>query len=486
MKKLVTLLFVVIISSQFIFAQKTNWPMNGKIKVYFSYPVNTTVSSGTNAVRLDSCIADTLASYIGRAKKSLDFCVYNTSSSTALTKVINAVNSAYTRGVTVRWIKDSSQTNTALSSLNAGIHVIASPIANSTYGTSYIMHDKFMIIDGGPTTTNATDAIVWTGSADWSTSQFNQCYNNIVIIQDSALAHAYTKEFNQMWGSTTAIPNSTNSKFGVKKTASSTHSFTIGGSTVELYFSPMDATQTHIVSAINTANTDLYFGLYTFTTNNIATPIATKHTAGIYTAGIMDSYSVGCSACAAWTTLSASTALGTSLLKEYTGATSYYIYHNKFAIIDPSNPSSDPQVVTGSHNWSSGANSSNDENTLIIHNATVANMYYQSFYQDFTNLGGTLSTVTGENDITPADGDVYIYPNPVTEGSPVYLNINSNLNLNDAKLVIYDILGNKLKEISHLNSQQTAINCGLQSKGMYFYQLMNNNEPVKSGKFIVR
>jgi hypothetical protein len=113
-------------------------------------------------------------------------------------------------------------------------------------------------------------------------------------------------------------------------------------------------------------------------------------------------------------------------------------------------------------------------------------MYYQSFYQDFTNLGGTLSTVTGENDLTPADGDVYIYPNPVTEGSPVYLNINSNLNLNDAKLVIYDILGNKLKEISHLNSQQTAINCGLQSKGMYFYQLMNNNEPVKSGKFIVR
>jgi phosphatidylserine/phosphatidylglycerophosphate/cardiolipin synthase-like enzyme len=481
MKKLVTLLFVVIISSQFIFAQKTtNWPMNGKIRVYFTRKVNTSVSSGVNAVYLNNTLNDTLVAYINRAQTSIDFCVYDYSDDAVMTPVENAITSAHNRGVTIRWIYDSSEVvsgyNTALAKLPSGVKKLASPVANSTYGTSYIMHDKFVIFDAA----SSTNATVWTGSPDWGTYQFNYCFNNVVVIQDQPLAQAYTTEFNQMWGSTNATYNKANSKFGVKKTAATTTSFTIGGSTVELYFSPMGQTQTHIINAMNTANTDLYFGIYTFSTTYLSAPIITLHNNGIFTAGIVDSWSNG-NTCV--TNLTSS--LGSDF-KIYTESNDT-IYHNKFAIIDPSNTSSDPQVVTGSHNWSAGANSYNDENTLIIHNAVVANMYYQEFYQNFIQVGGgSLPLITGVNEINPTDGDIYIYPNPVAEGSPVYLNINSSLNLNDAKLVIYDILGNKLKEISHLNSQQTAINCGLQSKGMYFYQLMNNNEPIKSGKFIVR
>jgi len=486
MKKTFILLVIVMIYSQLIFAQSTTWPMNGKIRVYFNHPVYTTVSSGTNAVYLNSCIADTLVKYITRAKYTIDCAIYNASSSSTMTPVITAINAAKTRGLTIRWIDNGASTNTAVSSLSSSINKLSSP-TTSGYG---IMHCKFMIIDANSTT--ATDPIVWTGSTNWSEEQFNEDYNNVVIIQDQPLAQAYTAEFNEMWGSTTATPNSTNAKFGSHKTDPlSIHSFTIGGKTVELYFSPTDGVNNHIVSTINSAGTDLYFGVYTFTYNTDATDIVARHTAGVYTAGIIDSYSeygttsppyTACTSCP-YSILNSG--LGSSLLKVFP-VTSYEIYHSKFVIADPSNPNSDPQVLTGSHNWTSSANSENDENTLIIHDATVANMYYQSFFQNFKDMGGTLTILTGVNDIAPVNNDVYIYPNPAVEGSPVYLNINPALNLADAKLVIYDILGNTLKEFVHLNNQQTAIDCGIQIKGMYFYRLFDGNNPVKTGKFLLQ
>src|SRR6185437_15699034 len=101
-----------------------------------------------------------------------------------------AINNAYTRGVQIRWIYDGSSSNTGLSLLNAAINTLGSP-TTSSYG---IMHNKFVIIDANSSDVN--DAIVWTGSFDWSSEQFNTDVNNAIVIQDSALAHAYTDEFN--------------------------------------------------------------------------------------------------------------------------------------------------------------------------------------------------------------------------------------------------------------------------------------------------
>jgi len=59
------------------------------------------------------------------------------------------------------------------------------------------------------------------------------------------------------------------------------------------------------------------------------------------------------------------------------------ILHSKMMVIDQSNPQSDPTVWTGSHNWSSAADQKNDENSIVIHDATIANIYYQEFMQRF-------------------------------------------------------------------------------------------------------
>ena len=61
--------------------------------------------------------------------------------------------------------------------------------------------------------------------------------------------------------------------------------------------------------------------------------------------------------------------------------------HHKYAIGDHSQALSDPTVVTGSHNWSTTAETTNDENTLIIHDERVANLCYQEFTGLLNGMG---------------------------------------------------------------------------------------------------
>jgi hypothetical protein len=220
---------------------------NAKIKCYFNHPVNNAVSTGTNAVYLNGTMKDTLIGYINRAKYSIDFCVYNfyiTSGSDAILTIATAVNNAYTRGVTIRWIGNGSSSNNAWPNLNAGIPTVSSP-TTAGYGIS---HNKFVIIDAN--SANANDPYVWTGSFNFTTQQNNVDYNNALVLQDQVLAQAYTSQFNQMWGSTTATPNAGAAKFGTFKTASAVNSFTVNGTPVEVYFSPKDGTTAKLNAVI--------------------------------------------------------------------------------------------------------------------------------------------------------------------------------------------------------------------------------------------
>lgn len=352
---------------------------SGKIVAYFNRPVDTTVSTGTYANYLDRTMADTLIAYINRARYTIDIAQYNYNQSASYSNIATAINSAITRGVRVRWIYDGNESNTGLALLDTAVHTLASP----TTGAYGLMHNKVVIIDAMSADPN--DAVVSTGSTVWGVNQFNRDYNNTVFIQDSALAHAYLDHFNMMWGDTGAYPNMAMSKFGPYKTDLGRHIFNIGGKTVELYFSPSDRTDAKIQAAINSANSDLYFGMYTFTMATDATAIVNRHTAGVYAPGIVDENSTISGPAYGILT----SGIG-SLLKTQTGAV---IYHNKMLVVDPSNTCSDPLVLTGSHNWTMAAETKNDENTLIIHWDTLANEFYQSFKANYADLGGSLTPV---------------------------------------------------------------------------------------------
>ena len=367
----------ILVNIFFILFSINLFAQNPKIKCYFNHPVNNAVATNAKAVFLNGTFPDTIAAYINRAKYTVDIAQYDFTSTAGdvVSKIATAANNAVARGVVVRWIYNGSSTNKGLSQLNASIKTLGSP-TTSSYG---IMHNKFMVVDANATDT--TVPIVLTASYDWSVQQTNSDYNNMVILQNKNLAIAYYNEFNKMWGGTAAAPDTTKSTFGTHKTASTQHIFNVNGTKVELYFSPKDSLGVHLQNTINTVNNELFFAIYTFTDNTIATLINNKFNSGITVNGIIDNYST---TYAAYKTLSP--VLGTKMILYNKPP---YIYHNKIMLIDAQHPSSDPQVFTGSFNWSNAAETSNDENAIVIHDASIANQYYQSVCDDYFTLGGT-------------------------------------------------------------------------------------------------
>ncbi len=438
---------------------------------YFTQPVDTSVRTGIPAVYLNNCMADTLCAYINRALYTIDIAQYEYIQG-SYANIANAINSAYARGVRIRWIYDGAATNTGLALLNPAIHTLPSP-TSSAYG---IMHNKFMIIDGKSST--PTDPYIWTGSIDWTSDQFKIDYNNTVIVQDSALAHAYLAQFNMMWGDTGIAPNPLLSKFGPYKTDLGHHSYVIGGKTVEVYFSPADGTNSHIQTAINSSNSDMYFGMYTFTDNSDATLLVSRHSAGVYVAGIEDQFS---STYTPYTTLTSG--LGSSFIVYSPSGAAASVYHNKYLIVDPSNICSDPLVETGSHNWSTTADVQNDENILIIHDATAANIYYQAFHKDFLSMGGTLSHIVVSASCTPpylrkgihsgletTNNSISIYPNPTNDMFNISYHLDATENVS---IMIADYLGRE---------QMIPVNNEMQDAGDYNVVFT----PRQSGMYIIK
>ena len=444
--------------------------VTNKIKVYFNHPVDNSFSNGINATYLHNLMMDTIAAYINRAKYTVDIAQYDYSaySGDTMSHIATAVNNAYARGVKVRWIYDSSSANTGLSLLNSGIQKLHSPA-----GTAYnIMHNKFVIIDEY----DSLNAIVSTGSEDWSITMDDHDYNNIVFIQSRVLARAFTNEFNIMWGDTThgAAPTKATSKFGVYKPNSGTHTFNIAGSQVNLYFSPSDATNTQVVNTINSAKVDMYCAMYDFTQTAYANPFKTKNTGGVYTSSILDQYSAGSGT--AYTTMS-----GLPNFVEYMGGCCSYIYHNKYIVVNPSNSCDDPQVLTGSMNWTAAGYNQNDENIIIIHNDTIANMYLQAYAKDYETISSKTLTkqagcLTGENILSDDTPQLNVFPNPFNGSSAITYN-----NIVDGKvsMVVYNIMGQKVATLAdnvQLNAGEHTFTFNGPSAGVYFLQVTENGK----------
>ena len=82
-------------------------------------------------------------------------------------------------------------------------------------------------------------------------------------------------------------------------------------------------------------------------------------------------------------------------------------FHHKYCIIDHANTDSDPLVITGSHNWSGVAETNNDENTMIIHDANIVNQFYQEFQARVNELENQVEpsyNCVGKACIDPMDG----------------------------------------------------------------------------------
>ncbi len=396
---------------------------SGDMKAFFITEPDTSVARFGNAVYTGSSIIDTLIAYVDNAQSTIDIAIYNWNNN-GIPDLGTALNNAANRGVRVRFITDAQTATLGMNTLSSSIPTLQSPVG-AAYG---IMHNKFVVIDAESTDPNRP--IVWTGSTNWTVGQLTTDPNNTVVIQDQSLARAFQLEFQEMWGSSGSLPNSMNSRFGPDKSDNTPHLFNINGIRVELYFSPTDNVEANIIRALESADQDLQVATMLMTRTTLANALADKHNDGVYTAAILnDNTTTGSQP--AWNILSSELPSSRLFLNNQN-----YIMHHKYAIVDQSAPQSDPLVVTGSHNWSNAANQRNDENTIIIYDEVMANLFFQDWVKIFRDNGGTdISNLSGEDFGISISPNV-LYPNP-TSG-------NATLDFtayNSASMQVYDLQG---------------------------------------------
>ena len=357
----------------------------GSITAYFTQSTDPSVAIGPLAVQLNNLVDDTLVAYINLAQSTIDYAVYNTT----ISGIVTALNNAHNSGVTVRVIAEASNTNSALANLDSGIGLLYR--MNST-GSG--MHDKFLAIDAEST----ENAVTITGSTNCTASSFFYDANNVVIVRDQALTRAYRTEFEEMWGGTDAQPNVANSRFGAQKTDNTPHLFNVNGTLVESWFSPSDGTTARIADALHTADQRIEFALFAFTSSTLTDVLIDLEAQGRTVRGIMDDMDPS------WWNVQDMLTAGIDVRSDNNPD----LLHHKYAIVDRDLPAAGPLVITGSHNWSFNAESTNDENTLIIHNATIANQFYQEWSARWNLATGIAEGAVGIDDLG-------LWPNPATD-----------------------------------------------------------------------
>lgn len=429
----------------------------GVMNVYFNHPVNTSVAQYQTAQNLGNTLDDKLITYINACQSTLDIAIYNSDSPGNSVGIAGAINSAYSRGVQVRVIYDGSTSSNMIPLLNSSIPRLPSP-TSSSYG---IMHNKFVVFDANSSDPNLP--WVWTGSTNWTVAQIDgPDKNNAIAIQDQALAQAYKTEFEEMWGSAGINPDTVNSKFGPYKTNNTPHSFVIGGKVVNNYFSPSDGANAQIINVINSANNDVEIASMLITRDDVRDAIINKYNSGIQVVqAVFDSQNPTGNDIP---TLQGT--IGSNKIVQYTGSG---IMHHKFVLVDNFNSTSDPTVLTGSHNWSNSAETKNDENILIIHDKVVADQYYQAFSYLYGQAGGVLATA----ELASNTKNIILYPNP-TEGN-IFIKVDNNLINSKGCILVYSVVGTKLMERNFENMRNASIDLTDYPKGIYFINIRVNN-----------
>jgi phosphatidylserine/phosphatidylglycerophosphate/cardiolipin synthase-like enzyme len=337
---------------------------SGEIRVCFNragIPPKESDAPGTYT----SSMIDTMVAYVNLAQSTLDLAIYDWTNFASFSDqrnlaLVDAINAAFQRGVIVRFMTDAKPTNEVLANLDPAIPILK-------VKTAAIMHDKFFIVDAE----SASNSWLITGSTNPTYNNLVMDLNNLVAIQDQSVAKAYALEFNEMYGSIGESPDTLKSLIGSNKKDNTPHHFLVNGKRIEVYFSPSDLTTGHIISALNKAETRIDFAIMAFTEDLLGNALVDANARGVKVKGIIDYIEYSGSE------YPKLVAAGINVLDymnpDGSGWPDAPTLHHKFAVVDAGTP--EGTVITGSHNWTASAESKNDENTLIIHDEGLADLY---------------------------------------------------------------------------------------------------------------
>ena len=290
-----------------------------------------------------------LVSRINSTKTSLDMAIYGADSIPALDE---AIKSAVVRGVQVRMVYDvNSETKNLYNNTLHLAELIKNAVSDKTEAikSDYTMHNKFIIFD---------DKNVMTGSANISKGDLSDYnHNNIIFIDSPEIAGIYKKEFDQMYSGL----------FHNQKTKLTDYrTFENGSTSVSVYFSPKDKQLSKIiVPLIDNAQKTILIPTFLITDKNITQALINARQRGVNIKVIVDAANAN-SVYSKHNTLRNNGILVKTEI--YAGK-----LHSKTMIID------NKYTILGSMNFSASGENKNDENTMIIRDEKIAELYSAYF-----------------------------------------------------------------------------------------------------------
>lgn len=312
-------------------------------EVYFTTPIYP-----DNPANHRGSLDEKLVAFINTARQTIDMAAYDFD----LENVAHALAEAKARGVRVRMVTDTDTFTDDNPEIVQALGVLKDadiPIVDDQRGP--IMHHKFVVVDS---------SAVWTGSWNLTDGDTYRLNNNAIKIMSPELAQNYTAEFEKMF---------VDRLFGPNKPAGSPHPvLTIGGVNVENYFAPEDEVADKIVARLAQAKQSIHFLAFSFTHDAIGQSVLERARAGVEVSGVFERTG-------SETEFSEFGALRSAGLDVIQDGNPYPLHHKVF-IIDGRT------VIFGSFNFSENANTSNDENLLIVDDPVLA----QSFEAEFQRM----------------------------------------------------------------------------------------------------
>jgi len=310
-------------------------------EVYFTDPVNM-----DDPEQWQGSIEEEIIKKINAAKTSIHIASFEFD----LTPVAEALIAAEERGVEVQWVTDNEH---GLESDEEPGHGQFEMIEDAgaevrADDRSALMHNKFWIFD---------QQMVWTGSTNITENGIFDQNNNVLVVYSTELAAIYEAEFQEMW----------NGEFGPRSPSQlESQNTVVNGSAIQVIFTSEDhAIEESIIPLLNSAQKNIRFLAFSFTDYPMAKAMIDRADAGVDVAGVFEK--VGSSTDSA--ELRTLFCAGVPARRDGNGG----FMHNKLVIVD------ERYVATGSLNYSTNAETSNDENVLIIDNPEIAKLYVEEF-----------------------------------------------------------------------------------------------------------
>ena len=262
---------------------------------------------------------------------------------------------------------------------------------------SGLMHHKFLVIDGKTLVVGSANLTLSDIHGDFLAPASLGNANHLLKISSAPLSEHFTQEFNLMWGD--PLPVSQKDRgfrplFGVKKPYRAPQTVTLTPrSTVTVQFSPtskrldwQESVNGLIDRAISTAQRSVDLMLFVFSEQPLSDRLEQVKNKSVKVRALIESQFFGRDYSEALDMIgialknqscryekgnrvwrSPITTVGIPDLPQGD------LLHHKVGIVDQH------LVITGSQNWSDAANHNNDENLLVIDNATVAAHFQREF-----------------------------------------------------------------------------------------------------------